>query len=650
MDTKNLTVVSALMAVLLSASSVMAEEAQENAAYIGDVIVTAPATKEPLTVETDPKSPRQPVPPADGAGYLKNIPGISVTRKGGTGGDPVFRGMAGSRLGIVLDGEYLLGGCGGRMDPPTTYAFPESYDRITLLKGPQTVVYGGGNVAGTVLFERETGRFEAPGVRGSVGATAGSFGRNDQMLDVTAGNTIGFVRVIGTRSDSNNYEDGDGREVHSFYTRESVTSILGLTPDARTRAEFTADFSWAEAAYADRTMDGAVFDRQGYSLKLERRDISGLLSAAELFAYYNYIDHVMDNFSLRTPTGMKMLSNPDRATQGVRLKADLTPGQNTVFTAGVDYEEDQRTSRSGVNYDSQPRVPDMTFEKLGVFAEAEHDLDKTGRLIGGLRLDFVDVTNDKPGSQAEDSDNLNSAFLRYEHDLGSVPVTAYIGVGLAERTPDWWERNKVFTLEPERNTQTDAGLIYNSGSLRASVALFYSKISDFMLITSTTPGARNIDATTYGGEAEVSYSPFRNWTATAAAAYTHGDNDTDNKPLAQVPPLEGTLGVKYDDRKLMAGVLLRAVARQDRVDVGNGSIVGTDIGETPGFSVFSANAGYRPVKGLLVTGGVDNIFDRTYAEHISKAVSSSVTAFGLQQTTRVNEPGRTLWLKANYAF
>ena len=55
--------------------------------------------------------------------YSKNIPGFSVIRKGGTDGDPVFRGMAASRLSILLDGETILGGCGNCMDPPTAYVF-----------------------------------------------------------------------------------------------------------------------------------------------------------------------------------------------------------------------------------------------------------------------------------------------------------------------------------------------------------------------------------------------------------------------------------------------------------------------------------------------------------------------------------------------
>lgn len=639
-----------LAALFLFSSSVMAEDGDEKVTILPEVVVTAPATVEPLRVETDPKSPRQPVPAADGAGYLKNIPGISVTRKGGLGGDPVLRGLGGSRLNVVLDGEYLLGGCGGRMDPPTTYIFPESYDSITLLKGPQTVVYGGGNIAGAVLFERETKRFDTPDVRGTVSLMGGSFGRNDQMADITAGAEKGFLRVIGTRSDSDNYEDGDGNEVHSFYTRKSLTSILGFTPDAYTRLELTMDLSNAEAAYSDRTMDGVVFDREGYSLKFERSNISDLLNKVELLAYYNYIDHVMDNYSLRPLTGMRMLNNPDRTTKGGRLSGELTPSQNTLVTVGFDYEEDKRTSRSGVNYTSNPRIPDMTFEKIGVFGELKHDLDQANRLSAGLRADFLDVRNEKTGSIAEDSDTLYATFLRYEHDLASAPLTAYLGVGMAERSPDWWERNKVFFLDPERNVQTDAGVIYNAGALRASLSLFYSKIDNFILVSSTAPTARNIDASTYGGEAEASYSPVKNWTASATAAYVRGENETDDRPLAQIPPLEGTLGVKYDNKSFFAGLLYRMVAKQDRYSVGEGNIVGTDIGETSGFSILSANAGYRPMEGLLLTAGVDNIFDKAYAEHISKAVSSSVTAFGLEQTTRVNEPGRTLWLKANYSF
>ena len=79
-----------------------------------------------------------------------------------------------------------------------------------------------------------------------------------------------------------------------------------------------------------------------------------------------------------------------------------------------------------------------------------------------------------------------------------------------------------------------------------------------------------------------------------------------------------------------------------------GNIVGQDIGATGGFAVVSFNAGWKPAKGWLVTGGVDNLFNRAYAEHISR--STSMIPGYLVQSVRVNEPGRTLWLKASLTF
>ena len=78
------------------------------------VEVIATAEKNPLDVSFDPKAPVQPIPAHDGADALKTIPGVSVIRKGGIDGDPTFRGMAGSRLGVLLDGQMILGGCGAR--------------------------------------------------------------------------------------------------------------------------------------------------------------------------------------------------------------------------------------------------------------------------------------------------------------------------------------------------------------------------------------------------------------------------------------------------------------------------------------------------------------------------------------------------------
>ena len=249
------------------------------------VVVTAVADTSPLVVESDLKAPRQPLPAHDGADFLKTIAGFAVTRKSGTDGDPLFRGMAGSRLNILVDGANVLGGCNFRMDTPTAYIFPEAYDRLTVIKGPESVRYGAGASAGTVLFERTVARFDGPGYRLHASALAASAGRHDEVADLTLGRPIGYLQLTGTNSQSDDYADGDGRDVHSAYRRYSASAAAGWTPDADTRLELSFIHSDGHAAYADRAMDGTKFLRHGGEFVFRRRLHGGLLSGLEARAY-----------------------------------------------------------------------------------------------------------------------------------------------------------------------------------------------------------------------------------------------------------------------------------------------------------------------------------------------------------------------------
>lgn len=677
-----------LLALLALSFQTQAADSQ----MLDEVVVTAPQSDEPLTVRTNPKAPRQPLPAHDGADYLKTIPGFSVIRKGGTDGDPVFRGMAGSRLNILLDGETILGGCGGRMDPPTAYVFPAAYDRITVLKGPQTVLHGPGNSAGVVLFEREIKRAEQAGVKANASVMGGSFGRNDEMAEVRAGTPDYYILGNATRSHSGNYKDGNGVKVHSAYTRWSGNAALGWTPDDHTRLELTLAKSDGEAAYADRSVDGSKFERDNYGLKFEKKRISSAVDSIEAQVYYNYIDHVMDNYSLRTPPPPTMMMpnnyaamNPGRKTTGGRMAITMLPGDASKITVGIDSQNNTHTNRmvmaasaaAAETYQSAVRSEDAEFRNIGVFGEAGYMVSEQGRIVGGLRFDDWNAKDNRaamimrgmamvanPTSKQSRNETLTSGFMRYEHGLDSS--TVYVGLGRTERAPDYWEliskesatTASAFNTNPEKTTQLDIGVNIAGEGLSGSISAFYSKVNDFILIQSNVnkgtmmmPAlvsiARNIKATTYGAEAGLTYPVANNWKLNGSLAYVHGENDTDNVPLGQIPPLEARIGANYDNKVWSAGALLRLVSEQDRFTINQGNIAGQDIGRTSGFGVFSVNGGWRPRKGMQLTAGVDNLFDRVYAEHISRAGSM---VSGFTQTTRVNEPGRTVWVKGNAEF
>lgn len=650
---------------------------------LDEVVVTAPRSRDPLKVVTNPKAAYQPMPAHDGADYLKNIPGFSVIRKGGTDGDPVFRGMAGSRLGIQLDGETILGGCPLRMDPPTAYVYPRDYDKITVLKGP-TVQYGPGNSAGVVLFEHDVKRFAQPGASLDGSLTVGSFGRHDEMANLRAGTSNGFARLSATRSHAGDYKDGNGNAVHSNYTRWSTNAALGWTPSDDTLLELTAAKSDGKAAYADRMMDGAKFARDNIGLKFRTRHISPLLQSFEAQAYYNYIDHVMDNYSLRTFTPTMMMpnpsaSNPDRKTVGGKLIAALALGDATDAKIGIDYQSNVHRNRSTMNeltmpYESMARLQDAQFRDIGLFAELTHDLGDFDRLLAGIRGDRWRAEDKRatvktgmtatanPTFGAIRNQTLGSGYLRYEHDLTATPITLYIGVGRTSRFPDYWEMIakesltsvSAFDTRPEKTNQLDTGFNYNGRTISASVSGFYSRIKDFNLIQSNvakgmrlTSVTRNVDATTWGGEISMAWMPIENWKVDSTLSYVHGTNNTDNLPLGQMPPLESTLGLNYDDHIYSAGILLRLAAAQNRFAVNQGNIAGQDIGRTGGFGVVSLHAGWEPKKDIQLTAGVDNVFDKAYYEHLNRAAS---LVPGYVTTKRVNEMGRSLWASANFSF
>jgi iron complex outermembrane receptor protein len=675
----------ARLLVPLPAALAVAAAARADA-VLDEIVVTASRMHAPLTVVTDPKAPRQPLPAHDGADYLKTIPGFSVIRKGGTDGDPVFRGMAASRVNILLDGEQALGGCGMRMDPPTAYVFPEAYDRIVVVKGPQTVLHGPGNSAASVSFERDVVRFEGPGYEAYASALGASAGRNDLVGDLRAGNPSFYGQLTGTRAESDDYEDGAGNRVHSAYERWSTSGAIGWTPDDATLVELSGIASDGEAAYADRAMDGVMFDRENVGLSVGRDDDTGLVRGYEVQAYYNYVDHVMDNFSLRdfTPTPTmtgKTVQNPDRRTMGGKATLDLVSAAGTAATVGTDLQENQHSLRATMNQDLMPyqgmaRVEDAWFRSIGLFGELNHPLASRDRIVAGLRADAWRARDQRetlrigmgtvpnPTAGAERETWLPSGFARYERDLEGRPATVFAGLGHVQRFPDYWElvsagkesvdSLSAFDTDPEKTTQLDTGFVIAGSRLSASVSAFFSDVDDYILIQTgymkgmrSTTVTRNIDARTWGGEADATYALTARWRLTGTLAYTHGENRTDGLPLAQMPPLELRTGLDYTGARWSAGALWRVVAEQDRYAVRQGNVVGQDLGRTGGFGVLSLNAGWKPAPGVLVSAGIDNVFDKAYAEHLSRG---GAAVSGYEQTTRVNEPGRTLWLKASAKF
>ncbi|MCL1960412.1 MAG: TonB-dependent copper receptor [Desulfovibrionaceae bacterium] len=645
--------------------------------------VTVTATSElppPLSVVADPKAQDALQPAGDGAQYLKNIPGFSAVRSGGANGDPVLRGMFGSRLNILNDGASIIGACPGRMDSPSSYISPESFDAVTVIKGPQTVAWGPGASAGTIRFERETPGFSAPGLRfdGSLGG--GSFDRNDAAADLTAGNEKFFARVTANRVHSGSYKDGGGNRIASAYEKWNTDLTLGFTPDADTRFELTAGGGNGQVQYAGRSMDATELKRQTFGARFIKDNLGGALKKVEAQLYHNDADMVMDNFTLRAPPAMGsgmggggmgamgggMASADNRATWGGRLAGTWGLGADVDLLTGLDAQASRHRVRSGTamnSYRDNPWARDATLGNTGVFAEATWRATQQSRVIGGARLDWASARDWRQTSatfeQRRDK-TLPSGFVRYEQDLSAVAATWYVGIGHVERFPDYWELfsanqgpagsvNAFQGIKPEKTTQIDFGARYKTKQIELWASGYAGHVSDFILFdyASMSTGERNINASIAGGELGASYRLAPRLRLSGTLAYAWGRNDTDHRALPQMPPLQARLTAAYDNGPWSALAQWRLAMRQGRVALNQGNVVGKDFGPSAGFGTLSLSASYAFTKQAKLVFGIDNVFNKTYSEHLNTAGNANL---GFAADTGVNEPGRTLWARLNVKF
>jgi iron complex outermembrane receptor protein len=641
------------------------------------IVVTSTAGNDAngLIVRADPKQPIQPIPASDGADYLQSIVGFSSVNSGaGTNGDVTFRGMFGSRIKILTDGTENLGACPSRMDSPTSYISPESYDRISVIKGPQTVQYANTGSAATVIFERSPEQFdEDHHYRGQASVLMGSFGRLDHNVEAAVGDEQKYIRLNANRSVSNSYQDGNGNTVPSDWERWNADLALGWTPDENTWVELTGGKADGEAVYAGRMMDGSKFARESLGLRVEKKNISDMIQKVEGQINYNYNDHVMDNYSLRDfkPTMMmpnETATNVARKTLNARV-AMTSEWDKIKLISGVDTQNNEHSIRKtdrekGVGYRDQPRMTDMEFQSIGAFGELTYDLGKDNQFVTGLRLDQVDV--DAVQSNQSRQKLLPSGFLRFEnihpeHEDGKT----YIGLGYVERMPDYWElfspksgngnTNTFKNIDTEKTLQLDVGYQHMHGQFSSWASAYAGLINDYVLTTYRPTGkmgmleahSRNVDATIAGAEAGIGYQFTDAIQADVSTMYAWGKNTTNNTPLPQTAPLEGRVNLRYIQDRYTLGAYWRIVDGQSRISEREGNIVGFDNENSAGFSTLSLNGTYNLAEDIDLSVGIDNVLNKTYTEHLNKMGNAGV---GLAANEQFNNMGRNYWARISMKF
>jgi iron complex outermembrane receptor protein len=663
---------------------------EESLEVVGDRLPIAGV--EILTRETLPAMPA-----GDGAALLRDVAGISIGRMGGHGLEPRIRGLGEGNLNIVIDGAFVHGGCPNRMDPPSSFASTGGLDRVVVLKGVQSLRYGAGGSAGTVLFEREAPVAlddRAWSVNAETGYRSWSERPELQLNTSWVGSSL-YLRADAESRSMNSYEDGSGDEVRSAFDSSGGNLMIGIGGNERGLFEVGYEHSRTDdALFAGAGMDSPEDRGNTYRLKFRRDASAGGWSGFEADLYASLVNHLMDNYSLRDRTAPAALRVPSTSdTFGGRARGDLALGERLLLTLGLDYQNNQREALrfAGPTEDRVTMLqsvmwPDAELAQAGIFLEGERSLAGGSRLRFGGRIDSFEASAGKAdlqpagmnlgpnqlyqlyyGLNAEDWNETGvSALVRYERPLKSG-WTLFSGLSRSLRAPDATERylgasNPVAPkrwvgrpdLDVAKNHQIDLGVVATAERGDGSVTAFIDEVDDFIsrdrargqegvLLTDRASIYRNVDARLRGLELEGRYRLAADLTLTANASYVRGDNRTDSRPLAQIPPLQGLARLDYTRERWRGGAAVRWADDQTRVDDNPVTGSGVDYGPTAGYGVLDLEGSFAWKRGLELLVGLENVFDKTYADHLNRG-----NVFD-PDPVRINEPGRAGWVRVRWS-
>ena len=629
----------------------------------------------------------------DGGDLLRSINGISTIRRGGHGLDPVIRGQSDQRLNSSIDGAIVYGACSSKMDPASTYVNIENYDSITVIKGSQSVLYGAGGPGGVVRYERVTEPLsQANAYKFKIGQTFDSNAEAKTTIgDFTLGLGQAYFRINGSYSEAGNYETGTGLKPLTEYETSNYAAIIGKRLDDGSKLEFTyTNNSQENIGFAGLPMDIVYSYTDIYNLKYHRVAQFGPFSSMKVELYNSDMDHLMDNYTMRSVDSMKTPAASD--TYGGRIIGATDNGMKV----GVDYEHNTRDAEQNMVISGTDRHlaylwPGAEIAKLGLFLEKDNKISDQTTMSYGLRFDRVetDATRaaDDPGSAHMAQVTANSlytahysgtvtagkrdfsnfsGFLRYTKDYGPMS-SAYISLSRNERTPDATELFNAKTsmamagkyrlrhignpnLNSEVHTTLEIGFENMFMGSHVNGSLYLNDISDYITTYRASDGTydntindariyKNIDATIWGYELTAQKDLTSNVKTIFNLNYTHGDDDTQNRPLAQMMPLSGDISLEYQTGSVNYGLRANFADTQDRFD----SRV-LDTGRTGGYTVYDLYAGFEPTPNIRFTMGISNLTDKRYATHLNSTNSLDATA------DRIDEPGRSIWGSLIYDF
>lgn len=601
--------------------------------------------------------------PADA---LATQTGISVSKDGVWATSVNVRGMSEQRLLFLSDED--------RMQSATDIAGVlstidlNSLQKIEVIKGAGSVLYGTGAMGGVVNFVSERpGYSDARQVTAKL--SSGYYGVNklwSNALNVNYSDKNWYLALNGSYRTAGNTQTPNAVLLNSQFNDASWGLRGGMKYGEN--QELLVSYNHFEAWDAGipggnsfpktATVRYAGIKRNQMNAEYVFSNISRTLKELRFKAYTQNIGR---NVELKPNATAVTLPSSYNVTSGAKVTAKLYFNDYNTMTVGAEsWLRNAETTRTKISFGAdtvfvgETPTPKANMLDVGAFALYKKIIDPHYlSMNAGLRLDYVRTENDSAFNRVfnykiMDGQRVTIPFAKslifdpgVSHnisysahvDLEYVPVKRQklvLSLANAYRVASIEERFKYIDLgngvrlgdpglKPEKGFFSNLTYSLTQNKFLVKVDFFANYLFDLIaeIKTSSAPLVyenQNIDQAFFAGaEAEIDWLINRHFRVNTNASYVYTRDISTKKPLPMIPPAHGLLCFTYrTDKYLEAAATVKWAATQNEIADAETA--------TAGYAILNLDAHSVPVKvkGVYAQlfAGVENVLDKAYKNHL----------------------------------
>ncbi|MDQ6625126.1 MAG: TonB-dependent receptor [Verrucomicrobiota bacterium] len=536
------------------------------------------------------------------ADALREVPGLSIVQTGTPGQlTSLFtRGLRSEHTQVLLDGIPLNQGLAGLFNFADFTV--DNIDRIEVVRGPQSTLYGPRALAGVVQIFTKRGSGQPTG---SLSAEAGSFGSFREAFNIS-GSWKQFDYSVGLSR-----FDTDNDRPNNQYRNSNAIADVGWSPNEQLRIGSLFTYSLSDTGNPGRIDDPKPFD----NLLTERWLIAPHFDFKPVEWWHHKLIVSYDHERQVNDPNEDFFVGPTRSLfkrTTVDYQNDLQPLKGLTFTTGFFYSEiDAGQERPFISqtFGAQPTFISDFTRQTGVFAQLSATPFEGMNLVAGGRYDHFNQFGDVYTYRVAGS---------YLIKPSDTTVHSSIATGFSPPSP----QDKIFgnnpNLDPERNRGFDIGVEQRLWNRRAQIGAtyFHNRLTNVIgfngLFETLNLGA----ARTQGLEFEARVTPLPNFDIRASYTYLDAEK-TSAEDVSQLlgarlprrPRNEGYISASYLwFGKLRTTAAAKFVNAREEINFGGPNF---DIED---YAFVNLAAEYEVNKHLTVFARIDNLTDEKYSE------------------------------------